>query len=207
MDDIMKNPQYTVAEINRIIEENLSKLGIDWTEATAEQVYKAVVFAMRDMYSARRKVFKSKARKNGEKEVYYFCIEFLLGRALKNAVSCGLLENTFKQALSKYQLTLEDLYEFEPDPGLGNGGLGRLAACFMASLASQNYLATGFSICYDYGMFKQKLVDGWQMELPDVWLPNGECWLVPRLDEAVDVRFGGRIEEVWENDRLVIHHI
>ncbi len=207
MDDIMKNPQYSAAEINRIIEENLTKLGIDWTEATSEQIYKATVFAMRDMYAARRKQFKSKARKNGEKEVYYFCIEFLLGRSLKNAVSCGLLENNFKQALSKYQLTPEDLYEFEPDPGLGNGGLGRLAACFMASLATQNYLATGFSICYDYGMFKQKLVDGWQMELPDVWLPNGECWLVPRLDESVDVRFGGRIEEAWENGQLVIHHI
>lgn len=207
MDNIMKNPQYSAAEMNRIIEENLTKLGIDWTEATAEQIYKATVFAMRDMYAAKRKQFKSKARKDGEKEVFYFCIEFLLGRSLKNAVSCGLLENNFKQALSKYNLTPEDLYEFEPDPGLGNGGLGRLAACFMASLASGNYLATGFSICYDYGMFKQKLVDGWQMELPDVWLPNGECWLIPRLDEAVDVRFGGRIEEVWENGRLKINHI
>lgn len=207
MDDIMKNPQYSAAELNRIIEENLSKLGIDWTEATAEHIYKASVTALRDMYSARRKQFKNRARKLGEKEVYYFCIEFLLGRALKNAVYCGKLESNFRQALSKYRLTPEDLYECEPDPGLGNGGLGRLAACFMASLASQNYLATGFSICYDYGMFKQKLVDGWQMELPDVWLPNGECWLVPRLDEAVDVRFGGRIEEIWENGRMTVNHI
>ena len=203
----MKNPQYSAAELNRIIEDNLAKLGIDWTEATAEHIYKASVVALRDMYSARRKQFKNKARKDGEKEVYYFCIEFLLGRSLKNAVYCGLLENNFKLALSKYHLTPEDLYEYEPDPGLGNGGLGRLAACFMASLASCNYLATGFSICYEYGMFKQKLVDGWQMELPDVWLPNGECWLVPRLDETVDVRFGGRIEEVWENGRLKINHI
>jgi starch phosphorylase len=207
MDDIMKNPQFSAADFNEVIEENLSKVGIDWTEATAEHIYKATVTALRDMYAARRKQFKNKARKNGEKEVYYFCIEFLLGRALKNAIYCGKLESNFRQALSKYRLTPEDLYECEPDPGLGNGGLGRLAACFMASLASQNYLATGFSICYEYGMFKQKLVDGWQMELPDVWLPNGECWLVPRLDEAVDVKFGGRIEEIWENGILKLNHI
>ena len=207
MDDIMKNPRYSAADFNRIIEENLSKLGIDWTEANAEQIYKATVPVLRDMYSARRKQFKNRARKIGEKEVYYFSIEFLLGKTLQNALYCGKLENNFRQALSKYRLTPEDLYELDPDPGLGNGGLGRLAACFMASLASKNYLATGFSICYEYGMFKQKLVDGWQMELPDVWLPYGECWLVPRLDEAVDVHFCGRIEEVWENGRMTINHI
>ncbi len=199
MDDIMKNPQFSAADFNEVIEENLSKVGIDWTEATAEHIYKATVTALRDMYAARRKQFKNKARKNGEKEVYYFCIEFLLGRALKNAIYCGKLESNFRQALSKYRLTPEDLYECEPDPGLGNGGLGRLAACFMASLASQNYLATGFSICYEYGMFKQKLVDGWQTELPDFWLPGGEVWLVPHEESALEVRFEGDVVDSWEN--------
>ena len=94
---------------------------------------------------------------------------------------------------------INEIYEMEPDPGLGNGGLGRLAACFMDALTTQDYHATGFSICYEYGLFKQKIIDGNQVELPDNWMGGGDTWLVPRTDKAFDIRLGGtmyRLEDV-----------
>ena len=104
-------------------------------------------------------------------------------------------------------MSLEDLYEEEPDAGLGNGGLGRLASCFLDGLATQNYPAMGFSILYQYGLFKQKIVDGWQIELPDVWLPGGSVWLTQRTDRQFIVRFDGEIEEKWtEHGMEIIYH-
>ena len=198
---------YSNKMISDMIEDNLVKhFGIDGKEAKPEHIYKALAFMLRDIYSKKRKNFKDKAKKEGEKEVFYLCIEFLLGRSLKNAIHCMNLEESVSKAIEKYGVTLDSLYELEPDPGLGNGGLGRLASCFMASLAAQDYLATGFSICYEYGMFSQKIVDGWQMELPDVWQPMGECWLTPRLDESVEIRFEGKIEEIWENGKMKVVH-
>ncbi|MBQ1229742.1 MAG: glycogen/starch/alpha-glucan phosphorylase, partial [Clostridia bacterium] len=136
--------------------------------------------------------------------VYYMCMEFLLGRSLKTNI-CNLgLDAAYEQALSEMGFSLEDLYECEPDAGLGNGGLGRLAACFMDSLSSLDYPATGFSICYEYGLFKQMIVDGMQIELPDVWLPGGEVWLVPRTDRIYKVRFGGRVREEWREGHCEI---
>lgn len=102
--------------------------------------------------------------------------------------------------------SLDELYDAEPDPGLGNGGLGRLAACFMDSLTTLNYPATGFTLCYEYGLFKQKIVDGNQVELPDTWLSGGDGWLIPRSDKSFSVRFGGRVTEDWENGKLNIIH-
>ncbi|MBQ2712304.1 MAG: glycogen/starch/alpha-glucan phosphorylase, partial [Clostridia bacterium] len=137
---------------------------------------------------------------------YYLCMEFLLGRSLKNNLFNLKLDEAYKNALEEYGVTLEELYEMEPDAGLGNGGLGRLAACFMDSLASQDYPAMGFSIRYEYGLFKQKIVDGWQTELPDAWLPGGEVWLTQRTDKVFDVKFDGYIEERWEDGRMVVEH-
>jgi glucan phosphorylase len=131
-------------------------------------------------------------------------MEFLLGRSFKTNL-CNLgLEKQYADALSEFGFNLHDLYEEEPDAGLGNGGLGRLAACFMDSLSSLDYPATGFSILYEYGLFKQKLVDGLQVELPDVWLPGGEVWLVPRTDRSFKVRFDGRVHEEWKDGRCEI---
>ena len=125
------------------------------------------------------------------------CMEFLLGRSLKtNLCNLGLAEN-YKESLKALGFDLDDLYECEPDAGLGNGGLGRLAACFVDSLSSLNYPATGFSLCYEYGLFKQMIVDGTQIELPDVWLPGGEVWLTPRTDRIFKVRLGGKVREEW----------
>ena len=110
-------------------------------------------------------------------------------------------------ALKKLNVKLEDLYEEEPDAGLGNGGLGRLAACFLDGLATQDYPAMGFSICYQYGLFKQKIVDGWQIELPDVWLPGGEAWLTQRTDKQFIVKFDGELEEKWTDHGMeTVYH-
>ena len=176
-------------------------------EATKEQIYKATVLSVRDILAQKSKAFGSDVKKKQLKRVYYLCMEFLVGRSLKNDL-CNLgLADDYRAALKTLGFSLDDIYEQEADPGLGNGGLGRLAACFMDSLSSMDYPARGFSICYEYGLFKQRIVDGEQLELPDIWLPSGETWLVPRQDKTVHVRFGGRVEEVWNNNHLEIHHM
>ena len=192
-------------QVKENIEAKLSRyFGCKPTEATKDQMYKAVAMTVKDILTEKRGEFKHEVNKKGEKRVYYMCMEFLLGRSLKTNL-CNLgLDKTYGDALKEYGITLDDLYTCEPDAGLGNGGLGRLAACFMDSLASLDYPATGFSICYEYGFFKQMIVDGMQVELPDIWLPGGEVWLVPRTDRKFTVKFGGEIKEVWHNDRLEI---
>lgn len=176
-------------------------------EATKEQIYKATVLSVRDILAQKSKAFGSDVKKKQLKRVYYLCMEFLVGRSLKNDLCNIGLADDYRAALKTLGFSLDDIYEQEADPGLGNGGLGRLAACFMDSLSSMDYPARGFSICYEYGLFKQRIVDGEQLELPDIWLPSGETWLVPRQDKTVHVRFGGRVEEVWNNNHLEIHHV
>ena len=127
-----------------------------------------------------------------------------MGRSFKNALYNLNLESTFKKALSNMGAKLEKLYELEPDAGLGNGGLGRLAACILDGLANGEYFSMGYSIRYEYGIFRQKLVDGWQAETPDFWLPGGEIWFEPRPEEAVDVSFDGHVNEWWDG---TYHHI
>jgi starch phosphorylase len=134
-------------------------------------------------------------------------MEFLLGRSLKNSLYNLSATEAFSKAVASYGVSLEDLYELEPDAGLGNGGLGRLAACFMDALASGDYPAMGYSLRYEYGLFKQKIVDGWQTELPDVWLPGGEVWLTQRTDKSFIVRINGRVEEKWTENGVSINYI
>ncbi len=188
-----------------MLSDKLSRhFGTSPADASAEQMYKAAAVSVRDILASKRNKYKKQVNKVGGKRVYYMCMEFLLGRSLKiNLYNLGLTE-AYKSALSDFGFSLEELFEMEPDAGLGNGGLGRLAACFMDSLSSLDYPATGFSICYEYGLFKQKIVDGMQVELPDIWLPGGESWLIPRTDRVFKVRFGGRIKESWNNGRLEI---
>lgn len=199
---------FTEKDALALIKSKLSKyFGVSPKEANKDQVYKAVVMCVKDMLLEKRSAFNKKYRENDGKRVYYLCMEFLLGQSLKNNTYNLSIQDAFNTALKKqFKLTLDDLYELEPDAGLGNGGLGRLAACFMDALASQNYPAMGYSIRYEYGLFKQKIVDGWQMELPDVWLPGGEVWLTQRLDKTFKVKFDGKIEEEWTDKGLEIHH-
>ena len=113
----------------------------------------------------------------------------------------------FDKALGDMGTSLDELYyEEEQDAALGNGGLGRLAACYMDALASLDYPATGYSILYEYGLFKQKIVEGQQIELPDRWMDSGSSWLVPKPSETVEVHFGGTIEEVWKDEQMQIIH-
>ncbi len=192
-------------EIKKNLEDKLSRyFGCTASEASREQMYKATAMTVRDMLTAKRGEYKKKVNRAGGKRVYYMCMEFLLGRSLRTNL-CNLgLDKCYAEALSALGFTLDDLYECEPDAGLGNGGLGRLAACFMDSLSSLDYPATGFSICYEYGLFRQKIIDGTQLEMPDVWLPGGEVWLTPRTDRIFKVRFGGHIKEVWRDGHLEV---
>lgn len=191
-----------------LIRSKLSKyFGVGPAEASKEQVYKAVAMCVRDILLEKRSAFNKKYRANNGKRVYYLCMEFLLGQSLKNNTYNLNLQDAFNSALKKeFKCSLDELYELEPDAGLGNGGLGRLAACFMDALASQDYPAMGYSIRYEYGLFKQKIVDGWQMELPDIWLPGGEVWLTQRLDKTFKVKFDGWIRENWTENGLKVEH-
>ncbi len=198
---------FTKIEAKEFIKGKLSRFfGVSESEATSEQIYKAVVMVVRDILLEKRNAYDNKVKKAQGKKVYYLCMEFLLGRSLKNNVYNLGIEKALNGALESYNITLEELYEHEPDAGLGNGGLGRLAACYMDGLASGNYPTMGFSIRYEYGLFKQKIVDGWQTELPDVWLPGGEVWLTQRADQSFRVKFDGRIEENWTENGVKINH-
>ncbi|MBO4251466.1 MAG: glycogen/starch/alpha-glucan phosphorylase [Clostridia bacterium] len=199
----------TENEALTLIKTKLSKYyAVSAQEATKQQVYKAVVMCIRDILLEKRSAFNKKYVEQNGKRVYYLCMEFLLGQSLKNnAYNLGI-QGAFDKALKKeFNLSLEDLYDEEPDAGLGNGGLGRLAACFMDALATGNYPAMGYSIRYEYGLFKQKIVDGWQMELPDIWLPGGEVWLTQRPDRSYKVKFDGYIKETWTENGLKIEHV
>ena len=199
------NQNPSAVEIKKNLEEKLSRyFGCTAAEASREQMYKATAMTVRDLLTDKRGAFKKDVNRAGAKRVYYMCMEFLLGRSLKtNLGNLGLSEK-YGEALKELGADIDDLYECEPDAGLGNGGLGRLAACFMDSLSSLGYPATGFSICYDFGLFRQKIVDGMQVELPDVWLPGGEVWLVPRTDRIFKVKLGGHVKEVWKEGHLEI---
>ncbi len=194
-------------EIRESLERKLScYLGTSSEDATKKQMYKAVILCVKDILMQKRSEFKEQVKKQQAKKVYYMCMEFLIGPSLRNNLKNLGVEDDFKKVISDMGFNLSELYDAEPDPGLGNGGLGRLAACFMDSLTTLDYPATGFTLCYEYGLFKQKIVDGNQVELPDTWLSGGDGWLVPRSDKSFSVRFGGRVTENWESGRLSIIH-
>lgn len=195
----------TVSQAKQAINDKLSHFfGVDPKSATDEQFYKATAMIVRDMLSEKASDFRHQASEQDSKEVYYLCMEFLMGRSLKNNLYNLDLTDTFKEALASFDVNLDKLYDIEPDAGLGNGGLGRLAACYLDGLATDGFQSMGYSIRYEAGIFKQKLVDGWQTELPDFWLPGGEVWLVPREERAQEVRFEGWIEDSWDGD---YHHV
>ena len=194
--------------IERSIVETLhSEMSVDPENASNEQYYKACAMVLRELLGPKRKGNTAANYTRGKKQVYYLSMEFLMGRSLKNSLyNLGLVE-TFQKALQRHEVKLENLYECEPDPGLGNGGLGRLAACYLDGLATDGYTATGYSILFEYGIFKQKLSDGWQSELPDYWLPGGEVWLEPVPEHTVEVRFGGEVKENWDGAYHMVSHV
>ncbi len=173
--------------------------GVNPEEATNEQYYKSVAMIVKDLMHDGLREFRADADKADSKKIYYLSMEFLMGRSLKNNLYNLNLTGTFAAALKDMGIKLEKLYDCEPDAGLGNGGLGRLAACYLDGLATQGFYGMGYSILYEAGIFKQKLVDGWQTELPDFWLPGGEVWLRAKEKDTVEVHFGGEVIDNWDN--------
>ena len=173
--------------------------GVSTQEATDEQYYKAVALVVRELMHEGVREFRAEANNVNSKKIYYLSMEFLMGRSLKNNLFNLNLTKVFTDALKDFGVKIDRLYDCEPDAGLGNGGLGRLAACYLDGLATQGYYGMGYSILYECGIFKQKLIDGWQTELPDFWLPGGEVWLAPREKDTVTVRFGGEVVDNWDN--------
>ncbi|MBR6902521.1 MAG: glycogen/starch/alpha-glucan phosphorylase [Clostridia bacterium] len=196
---------YTVSALKSEIERKLShNFGVTPQQASDEIFYKACVLVIVDIMRECRAKFRDRVDDTKAKTVYYLSMEFLMGRSLKNNLfNLGLTDN-MRKALASYKVSLDNLYELEPDAGLGNGGLGRLAACFLDSLSYGGYSAMGYCIKYELGIFRQKLVDGWQMEMPDFWLPGGEVWLEERPSAAVDVHFDGYVDDWWDNG---FHHV
>ena len=200
-----KKDKISKQELKERIEAKLITRGItNPHEATDEQLYGAVVYVLKDIMLDYRNDFKKRIKAVDGKKVCYLCMEFLVGRALKNdAINLGIYEELCS-ILTDYGSSFERVYANEVDPGLGNGGLGRLAACFMDSLTARDYAANGYSLLYENGLFKQRIIDGEQVELPDEWLSSGGAWLVPHPERSVSIRLGGKIEEKWENGELRI---
>jgi len=195
----------TVEQMKKAIEAKLQRHFSCETAAEAGKIdlFKACALVTRDMMSEKYVDTVNRVEKNSERQVHYMSLEFLMGRSfLNNTYNLGIYD-VMKAALSDYGVDMADFLETEPDAGLGNGGLGRLAACYLDSMATLGIPATGYSIRYEHGLFKQKIVDGQQTELPDSWLDVGDAWLIPHMDEIQEVKFGGYIEEHWENGRLV----
>lgn len=195
----------SVPQAKKMINDKLSHFfGVTPETASVEQIYKAVSMIIRDELAEKNSDFRKTADSQDTKQIYYLCMEFLMGRSLKNNLYNLGLTDVFEQALKSFDVKLDTLYEKEPDAGLGNGGLGRLAACYLDGLATNGFQSMGYSIRYEAGIFKQKLVDGWQTELPDFWLPGGDVWLVPREERAVEVNFEGWVDDSWDGD---YHHV
>ena len=189
--------QISKDEVRSAIEDRLcAYFAVTSETATDNQIFQATAQVLREIMS-RLLAVESPRRK--EKEVHYMSMEFLMGRSLmKNAFNLGISEALIG-ALKDMGRNAADIFETEPDAGLGNGGLGRLAACYMDSMATLGLEATGYSLCYELGIFRQKFVDGRQTEVADNWRAAAESWLVPRYEDAVEVRFGGQISAHWDN--------
>ena len=172
--------------------------------ASDRQFYEALSSIIVNELVHKRHNYTTQVHSEGRKQVYYISMEFLMGRSLKTSLYNLGLVKAAEAALKDFGVNINSLYEQEPDAGLGNGGLGRLAACYLDGLATDGYPATGYSILYEYGIFCQKLEGGWQVELPDNWLPGGGCWLVEHPESQIEIHFDGKIKEYWDSH---YHHV
>ena len=177
----------TKKEFEKILKDKVvSECGVTLDVASAEQIYRCMAMIVRQIMSDRQKQFQAKTLGEGKKQVYYLCMEFLMGRSLRTSLFNLGLNEVAESVLADADVKIDTIYEQEPDAGLGNGGLGRLAACYLDSMTTLEIPATGYSICYELGIFKQKIVEGQQVELPDDWMQLGDAWLLPKLQEAED---------------------
>ena len=181
--------------------------GCSLSEATEKQVYRALCNLVREYLTEKNGAFNNAVSAQEQKEVYYMSMEFLVGTSLRNNLFNLGMEKEFREGLKAAGFDIDAIYELEPDAGLGNGGLGRLASCYMDAATGLGYPVTGYSIRYEFGIFRQKIVDGWQMEFPDNWLEMGDVWLRPREDDAVEVRFGGEVREWMDNGKFKVAQV
>ena len=176
-------------------------------EASDAQMMRASALVLRDVMAERSVDTMRETREEHCRQVHYLSMEFLMGRSLmKNAFNLGVGE-ILTEALDELGFRAADIFESEPDAGLGNGGLGRLAACYLDSMTTLDIPAAGYSICYELGIFRQRIVDGQQVELPDYWLGNGNVWEMPVMEDACEVHFNGHVEMGNENGRTVFRHV
>ena len=194
--------EYTKDQLARLIIGKLQRnFGRTVDQAHLIHMFKACALVLRDIMAAHGSTSERLTHVAHKRQVHYLSMEFLMGRSLeKNAYNLGVLEE-LKEAIEFLGFDSGELFETEPDAGLGNGGLGRLAACYLDSMTTLEIPATGYSICYELGIFKQKIVDGQQVELADHWLDLGDAWLITKVDETEEVRFGGTVEYNWKDGR------
>lgn len=176
-------------------------------EASNGQIYRALASTVRDQIMQKWMISREERKTNNNKRLFYLSVEFLMGRSLYTNILNLVSLDAYKQALDELHIDVDKVLQEEPEPALGNGGLGRLAACFMDSLASLDLPAMGCSIRYEYGLFRQKIVDGQQVELPDYWLGNSNVWEMPVMEDACEVHFNGHVEMGNENGRTVFRHV
>ena len=173
-------------------------------QATDGEMMKACAMVLRDIMAEHGVQTREETAHEEKRKVHYLSLEFLMGRSLmKNAFNLALLE-PLTAAIGELGFKAADIFDMEPDAGLGNGGLGRLAACYLDGMATDGIPGTGYSILYEYGIFKQKIVDGWQQETADNWLPGGQVWIKSHPDQAQEIRFDGQAIETWEGG---FHHV
>ena len=181
----------TTKEFAKILQDKLtSEYGVDLSVASKQQIYRSLALICRQMMSENHKKFQSKAIGTGTKQVYYLCMEFLMGRSLKVSLFNLGLEDVAQKVLADADINIEGIFEEEPDAGLGNGGLGRLAACFLDSLATLNLPGDGVGLRYHFGLFHQSFKDGVQNELPDPWL-TAHSW-AEKTDTVYPVELAGK---------------
>lgn len=189
-------------------QEKVSQTNVKRLENTTSlEKYEALGYLIRDYISENWINTKNKNGNTDKKEVYYFSIEFLTGKFLLNNIKNLGIYEVCKQGLSELDIDLEELSDLEKEQGLGNGGLGRLGACFLDSLASLKMNGHGVGIRYKYGLFQQKIVDGYQVEFPDKWLTRDNVWETKRLEDAVEVRFGGKVDFTGNDKKLDFEHV
>ena len=197
--------KYTKREFEKLLKDKLtSECNVTLDTASADQIYRCLASVTRQIMSDRQKQFQSKVLGEGKKQVYYLCMEFLMGRSLRSSLFNLGLNEVAESVLADADIKIDTIYDREPDAGLGNGGLGRLAACYLDGMATDGIPGTGYSILYEYGIFKQKIVDGWQQETADNWLPGGQVWIKSHPDQAQEIRFDGQAVETWEGG---FHHV
>ncbi len=187
---------------NEIIGKVSRHFGKTMDEATPKMIYTACALTARDQIMTKWAKSHKQVKEEGSKKLYYLSFEFLMGRLLNNNVLNLMQTKTYEKALKALGYDINEVAELENDAGLGNGGLGRLAACFIDSLTTLDLPSYGCTIRYEYGLFKQRIVDGYQIELPDPWLEDGNAWEVPRPEETVEVKFGGQVKTDWHDGRF-----